>query len=64
MLDKIYLLLAALLLICLIPGMPYGYFTLVRLLSMVGFSALAFKFFLRRNNGLAWTFITSMLQTK
>lgn len=61
MLDKIYLLLAALLLICLIPGMPYGYFTLVRLLSMVGFSALAFKFFLRRNNGLAWTFITLAL---
>ncbi len=57
----LYLLLAALLLLCLIPGMPYGYFTLVRLLAMVGFSGEAFKFFLRRNNGLAWTFLTLAL---
>ena len=39
--------LAAVLLLCLAP-MPYGYFTLVRFLTMAGFGYLAFQYFKQR----------------
>ena len=40
----IKLILAALLLVCLMP-MPYGYFTLVRFAAMVFFGCMAFNFY-------------------
>ncbi len=56
----IYLILAAILLLCLAP-MPYGYFTLVRFLTMVGFGYMAFKYFKQRKETLTWTFLTLAL---
>lgn len=40
----IYLLLAALLLLCLAP-MPYGYYQLVRFVSMMVFAVMAYQFY-------------------
>ena len=40
----IKLILAALLLLCLLP-MPYGYYTLVRFAAMVVFGCMAFNFY-------------------
>ena len=40
----IYLILAALMLICLAP-MPYGYFQLVRLVAMVVFGFMAYRYY-------------------
>ena len=42
--KRIYLILAALLLICLAP-MPYGYFMLVRLVAMVAFGVMAYRYY-------------------
>lgn len=39
------------LLVCLLP-MPYGYYTLVRLVAMVLFGILSFGFFARHNTPL------------
>ncbi len=44
MLYKIGLGLAIALLLCLFP-MPYGYYTLVRFVTMVTFGCMAFRFF-------------------
>lgn len=52
--------LAAVLLLCLAP-MPYGYFTLVRFLTMAGFGYLAFQYFKQRKEVLTWTFVTLTL---
>lgn len=56
----IYLILAAILLLCLAP-MPYGYFILVRFLTMVGFGYMAFQYFKQRKEMLTWTFVTLAL---
>lgn len=50
-----YLLLAAMLLLCLIP-MPYGYYSLVRFSAMVGFGVIAYKYYQAKNEELVWTF--------
>ena len=40
----LYLALAALLLLCLLH-MPYGFYTLIRFVAMIGFGVIAVKFF-------------------
>lgn len=47
--------LAGLLILCLAP-MPYGYYTLVRFVSMVVFSVIAYKYYQVKKEGLAITF--------
>ena len=54
------LFLTILLLLCLAP-MPYGYFTLVRFIAMVGFGYMAFQYFKQRKEVLTWTFVTLAL---
>ena len=44
MMKQVYLILAALMLLCLAP-MPYGYFQLVRFVAMVVFSIMAYYFY-------------------
>ena len=55
MMNKIYLFLAAILLLCLAP-MPYGYYVLVRFLAMVGFGMMAYRYYQEKKESLAWTF--------
>lgn len=43
--KQVYLILAALMLLCLAP-MPYGYFQLVRLVAMVVFGIMAYRYYL------------------
>lgn len=52
--------LAALMLICLAP-MPYGYFTLVRVLAMVVFCIYAYKCYKVKKDVWTWTFVTLAL---
>lgn len=52
--------LAAVLLICLAP-MPYGYYTLVRILSTVVFGTYAYKCYLARKGMMVWGFVTLAL---
>ena len=52
--------LAALMLICLAP-MPYGYFTLVRVLAMVVFGIYAYKCYKAKKDVWTWTFVTLAL---
>ena len=54
------LFLSLILLLCLAP-MPYGYFILVRFLTMVGFGYMAFQYFKQRKEMLTWTFVTLAL---
>lgn len=51
---KIYLILAALMLLCLAP-MPYGYFQLVRFLSTLAFGVMAYRYYMERKEWLAYT---------
>lgn len=51
---NIYLVLAAMLLLCLAP-MPYGYYTLVRFASAVIFCVMAYRFYEQKREGLMWT---------
>ena len=51
----IYLLLAALLLLCLAP-MPYGYYQLVRFVSMMVFAVMAYQFYNEKREGWAICF--------
>ena len=53
--KQIYLLLSALLLLCLAP-MPYGYYQLVRFVAMVVFGVMAYKYYEEKKNVLAITF--------
>lgn len=53
--KQIYLILAAMLLLCLAP-MPYGYFQLVRFVAMVVFAAMAYRYFQQEKTVTAWTF--------
>ena len=48
----IYLILAAMMLLCLAP-MPYGYFILVRYVAMVVFAVMAYQFYNQNKEGLA-----------
>ena len=52
--------LAAVLLLCLAP-MPYGYFTLVRILATVVFGLYAYRCFVAKKEGLTWVFVTLAL---
>lgn len=52
--------LAAILLLCLAP-MPYGYFTLVRILATVVFGLYAYKCYVAKKEGLTWVFVTLAL---
>lgn len=52
--------LAAILLLCLAP-MPYGYYTLVRILAMVVFGLYAYKCYMAKIEGLTWVFVTLAL---
>ena len=56
----VLLYLAAVLLLCLAP-MPYGYFTLVRILATVVFGIYAYRCFLAKKEGLTWVFVTLAL---
>lgn len=51
----IYLILAAMMLLCLAP-MPYGYYMLVRFVAMVVFGVMAYRYYQTRKEKLAWTF--------
>ena len=52
--KKLYLILAAMMLLCLAP-MPYGYFQLVRFISTLVFGIMAFRYYQERREGLAYT---------
>ena len=45
--KQVYLILAALMLLCLAP-MPYGYFQLVRFVAMVAFGVMAYQYYMRQ----------------
>ena len=53
--KQIYLILAAMMLICLAP-MPYGYFQLVRFVAMVVFGVLAYQYYLNHKLAATWIF--------
>ncbi len=53
--KQVYLILAAMLLLCLAP-MPYGYFNLVRFVMMVAFGVLAYQYYLRNKVAATWIF--------
>ena len=53
--KQICIILAVLLLLCLAP-MPYGYFQLVRFVSMVIFGVMAYKYWTLEKKALAVTF--------
>jgi peptidoglycan/LPS O-acetylase OafA/YrhL len=53
--KHIYLVLAALMLLCLAP-MPYGYFQLVRFVAMVAFGMIAYHYYVIHKNIAAWVF--------
>lgn len=52
--------LAAVLLLCLAP-MPYGYFTLVRILATVVFSLYAYRCYMAKKEVFTWVFVTLAL---
>ena len=52
--------LAAVLLLCLAP-MPYGYYTLVRILATVVFCIYAYKCYVAKKEGMTWVFVTLVL---
>jgi len=51
----LYLILSILLLLCLLP-MPYGYYILIRYMSMVAFGVMAYQYFQQDRKGWALTF--------
>ncbi len=53
--KKVYLILAALLLLCLAP-MPYGYFQIIRIISMLVFGVMAYRYYQAKKEKLAWVF--------
>ena len=55
--KHLYLISAALLLLCLF-SMPYGYYVLVRYTCMVSFGVLAFRSFQEEKTGWAVTFVS------
>ena len=55
MMKQVYLILAALMLLCLAP-MPYGYFQLVRFVAMVVFGLMAYQYYCRNKSIAATVF--------
>ncbi len=55
MIKIMYLILAAMLLLCLAP-MPYGYFMLVRFVMMVACGWIAYQYYLRQKKEAMWAF--------
>lgn len=51
--EKVYFILAAMLLLCLTP-MPYGYYMLVRFVAMVVFGVMAYRYYQEKNEKQAW----------
>ena len=51
---------SAVLLLCLVP-MPYGYYTLVRILATVVFCIYAYKCYVAKKEGMTWVFVTLVL---
>lgn len=51
----LYLIISILLLLCLFP-MPYGYYTLVRFVSMVAFGVMAYRYYAQHKTALTITF--------
>ena len=49
------IILAVLLLLCLAP-MPYGYYQVVRFVSMIAFAVMAYRYWNQEKKGLAVTF--------
>lgn len=60
MINKIRILLAVLLLLCLAP-MPYGYFILVRFIAMLGFGYMAWQYYQKKMERLTWTCLSLVL---
>lgn len=52
--KQVYLILAAMMLLCLAP-MPYGYFQLVRFLATLAFGVMAFRYYQERKEWLAYS---------
>ena len=52
---NVYLILAAMMLLCLAP-MPYGYFQLVRFLATVAFGIMAYQYYTKHKTVAAYTF--------
>lgn len=50
--KQVYLILAALMLLCLAP-MPYGYFQLVRFVAMVVFGVMAYRYYINNKKTAA-----------
>ncbi len=53
--KNVYLILAAMLLLCLAP-MPYGYYSFIRVSTLVVFGVLAYKYYNEKKEMLAWSF--------
>lgn len=53
--NRLYLILAGSLLLCLAP-MPYGYYGLVRFVAMVAFGIMAYNYHEEKKEGLMITF--------
>ena len=53
MMKQVYLILAALMLLCLVP-MPYGYYILVRFVAMVAFGIMTYRYYIN-NKAIAAT---------
>lgn len=60
MINRLNIFLAAVLLLCLAP-LPYGYYTLVRILATVVFGLYAYRYYVAKKEGLTWTFVTLAL---
>jgi len=58
--KHLYLILAAILLVCLAP-MPYGYYTFVRFMSMVAFGVMAYRYYAQHKMALTITFASLAL---
>ena len=58
--KQVYLVLAALVLICLAP-MPYGYYMLVRFGAMAAFAYFAYSHFTQKEEGLGFMFLSLSL---
>ncbi len=56
----LYLILSAILLFCLLP-MPYGYYMLVRFVSMVAFGVMAYRYYTQSKVALTVTFASLAL---
>lgn len=56
----LYLIISILLLLCLFP-MPYGYYTLVRFVSMVAFGVMAYRYYTQHKVTLVITFASLAL---